>query len=105
MTQPRVSAPTRHLALACAVAGAFAASAAAGQTVSTAPRGAGLAAAASITVAPRQPRFVYTATGHASLRLPAGRYRLVPAFGRFDRDPVLLDVPEGGEVALDVLSD
>lgn len=62
MTPTRVSAPTRHLALACAVAGAFAASAAAGQTVGTAPRGAGLAAAASITVAPRQPRFVYTAT-------------------------------------------
>jgi type III secretion protein C len=62
MTPPRVFAPTRHLALACAVAGAFAATAAAGQTVSAAPRSAGLAAAASVRVAPRQPRFVYTAT-------------------------------------------
>lgn len=62
MTQPRVPAPTRRLAIACAVAGAFAATAAAGQTVSAAPRGAALAAASSVTVAPRQPRFVYTAT-------------------------------------------
>ncbi len=66
MTQPRVSAPNRYVAAACAaacaVAGVMAATAAAGQTVSTAPRGAGLAAAASVSVAPRQPRFVYTAT-------------------------------------------
>lgn len=62
MTPHRVSAPTRYLAAAYAVLGAFAATTAAGQAVSTAPRGAGLAAAASITVAPRQPRFVYTAT-------------------------------------------
>jgi type III secretion protein C len=62
MTPHRVSAPTRYIAAAYALAGAFAATAAAGQAVSTAPRGAGLAAAASITVAPRQPRFVYTAT-------------------------------------------
>jgi len=63
MAYRRVPAPTRCIAAACAMVGVLAATAASGQAVSTAPRGASLAAAATLSVAPRQARFVYTATG------------------------------------------